>query len=165
MLTAPPLRTFSITYSEMRKMTEAGFLRIQKPLLTLGVLLSLCGFALGQDAPGTASAEWSLLAAFAFVVLGGILANVYLVGLFHAPRSESSGAPPRWAEKWEFSPHSLGGFSWRQLSLWSLLTLFLELLMIRWISSEIRVFAYFRNFVLIACSLGFGLGATFLVAG
>jgi len=92
-------------------------------------------------------------------------ANVYLVGLFYAPRSESSEAPTRWAEKWEFSPHILGGFSWRQLSLWSLLTLFLELLMIRWISSEIRVFAYFRNFVLIACSLGFGLGATFLVAG
>ncbi len=142
----------------MRKMTEAGFLRIQKPLLTLAVLLSLCGFALGQDALGAASAEWSLLAAFAFVVLGGILANVYLVGLFHAPRSESSRAPTRWAEKWEFSPHSLGGFSWRQLSLWSLLTLFLELLMIRWISSEIRVFAYFKNFVLIACFLGFGLG-------
>src|SRR2546422_2063783 len=137
----------------MRKMTEAGFLRIQNPLLTLGVLLSLCGFALGQDAPGAASAEWSLLAAFAFVVLGGIPANVYLVGLFHGARSESSGAPTRWAEKWEFSPRSLGG-----LSLWSLLTLFLELLMIRWISSEIRVFAYFKNFVLIACFLGFGLG-------
>ena len=30
--------------------------------------------------------------------------------------------------------------------------------MIRWISSEIRVFAYFKNFVLIACFLGFGLG-------
>src|SRR2546426_739912 len=66
-----PLRTFSIADPEMRKMTEAGFLRIPKPLLTLGVLLSLCGFAPGQDAPGTASAEWSLLAAFAFVVLGG----------------------------------------------------------------------------------------------
>lgn len=30
--------------------------------------------------------------------------------------------------------------------------------MIRWISSEIRIFAYFKNFVLIACYLGFGLG-------
>src|SRR5689334_23764512 len=37
--------------------------------------------------------------------------------------------------------------------------LFLELLMIRWISSEISIFAYFKNFVLIACFLGFGLGA------
>src|SRR5436853_5694210 len=46
---------------------------------------------------------------------------------------------------------------WR-LALWSLLSLFFELLMIRWISSEIRVFAYFKNFVLIACFLGFGLG-------
>src|SRR5436853_3834659 len=46
---------------------------------------------------------------------------------------------------------------WR-LAFWSLLSLFLELLMIRWISSEIRIFAYFKNFVLIACFLGFGLG-------
>ena len=36
--------------------------------------------------------------------------------------------------------------------------MFLELLLIRWISSEIRIFAYFKNFVLIACFLGFGLG-------
>ena len=39
-----------------------------------------------------------------------------------------------------------------------MLSLFLELLMIRWISSEVRIFAYFKNFVLIACFLGFGLG-------
>src|SRR5207244_8734320 len=52
----------------------------------------------------------------------------------------------------------LGTLSWWQLALWSLLALFFELLMIRWISSEIRVFAYFKNFVLIACFLGFGLG-------
>jgi len=59
---------------------------------------------------------------------------------------------------WEFSPLSLGGFSYRQLALVSVIGLFLELLMIRWVSSEIRTFAYFKNFVLIACFLGFGLG-------
>ena len=46
-----------------------------------------------------------------------------------------------------------------QLLLVSILGLFLELLLIRWISSEITIFAYFKNFVLIACFLGFGLGA------
>ncbi|MGH7924937.1 MAG: hypothetical protein ACREQH_10150, partial [Candidatus Binatus sp.] len=30
--------------------------------------------------------------------------------------------------------------------------------MIRWVSSEITIFAYFKNFVLVACYLGFGLG-------
>ncbi len=40
----------------------------------------------------------------------------------------------------------------------SILGLYLELLLIRWISSEIRIFAYFKNFVLIACFLGFGVG-------
>ena len=44
------------------------------------------------------------------------------------------------------------------LVLSSVLGLFLELLLIRWISSEIRIFAYFKNFVLVACFLGFGLG-------
>jgi SAM-dependent methyltransferase len=58
----------------------------------------------------------------------------------------------------EIDPAELGGTGYRQLVLVSLLSLFLEMLMIRWISSEIRVFAYFKNFVLVACFLGFGLG-------
>lgn len=100
-----------------------------------------------------------LCAAFAWVVCVGVLANVYLFGLHRVTaRSEVAGAATRWAAKWGFSPRTLGGFSWRQLGLASLLALFLELLMIRWISSEIRIFAYFKNFVLIACFLGFGLG-------
>lgn len=52
----------------------------------------------------------------------------------------------------------LGGFGWPRLALISLLSLFVEMLMIRWVSSEIRIFAYFKNFVLVACFLGFGLG-------
>ncbi len=41
----------------------------------------------------------------------------------------------------------------------SFVSLFLELLLIRWIASEFRIFAYLKNFVLIACFLGFGFGA------
>lgn len=40
----------------------------------------------------------------------------------------------------------------------SFLSLFLELLLIRWIGVEIRIFAYFRNLTLIACFLGLGIG-------
>jgi len=58
----------------------------------------------------------------------------------------------------ELDIDQLGGFSYRQLILISLLSLFVEMLMIRWVSSEIRIFAYFKNFVLVACFLGFGLG-------
>ncbi|MBI5367482.1 MAG: methyltransferase domain-containing protein [Planctomycetes bacterium] len=36
--------------------------------------------------------------------------------------------------------------------------LFLELALIRWVSCEIRIFAYFKNMVLVACFLGFGIG-------
>jgi len=49
-------------------------------------------------------------------------------------------------------------FSYRQLLVVSLLGLYFEMLMIRWLSSEIRIFAYYKNLVLIACFLGFGLG-------
>jgi len=37
-------------------------------------------------------------------------------------------------------------------------TLFLELLLIRWLATEIRVFAYFKNLTLIACYFGLGWG-------
>ncbi len=45
-----------------------------------------------------------------------------------------------------------------RLFLVSCATLFLEIMLIRWISTEIRIFAYFQNLALIACFLGFGLG-------
>ncbi len=40
----------------------------------------------------------------------------------------------------------------------SMASLFLEILIIRWISTEIRIFAYFKNLTLIACFLGLGYG-------
>jgi spermidine synthase len=36
--------------------------------------------------------------------------------------------------------------------------LFFEILMIRWLSAEIRIFSYFHNLVLLFCFLGIGLG-------
>lgn len=40
----------------------------------------------------------------------------------------------------------------------SVFMLFYELMIIRWLSSELRIFAYFHNLVLIFCFLGVGLG-------
>lgn len=45
------------------------------------------------------------------------------------------------------------------LFLISVAGLFLEIVLIRWISVEIRIFAYFKNLALLACFIGFGLGA------
>jgi SAM-dependent methyltransferase len=45
-----------------------------------------------------------------------------------------------------------------ELFLISLLSLYFELLIIRWLSSEIRIFAYFKNMALMACLFGLGLG-------
>lgn len=81
------------------------------------------------------------------------LAVFVVYRVFRRPQTASS--PPGWLE---LRPEDLGGFSYRQLILVSLLSLFLEMLTIRWVSSEIRIFAYFKNFVLVACFLGFGLG-------
>ncbi|HEX9333656.1 MAG TPA: hypothetical protein VF896_17320, partial [Anaerolineales bacterium] len=40
----------------------------------------------------------------------------------------------------------------------SILGLFMETLFIRWIGTEIRIFAYLQNTILVACFLGLGLG-------
>ncbi len=81
-------------------------------------------------------------------------ASIFIVyAVFNRLRS----APPT-PGRLELQVAELGSFSYRQLVLVSFLSLFLEMLMIRWVSSEIRIFAYFKNFVLVACFLGFGLG-------
>jgi len=51
-------------------------------------------------------------------------------------------------------------YSSRDLKLFfiSFLALFLEIVLIRWISCEVRIFAYFKNLVLISCFLGLGIG-------
>ncbi|HEX9027619.1 MAG TPA: hypothetical protein VF823_00505 [Anaerolineales bacterium] len=46
----------------------------------------------------------------------------------------------------------------KTLFLISVLGLFLEMLLIRWIGTEIRIFAYVQNVILVACFLGLGLG-------
>lgn len=48
--------------------------------------------------------------------------------------------------------------SLRPLLLVSFTSLYLEVVLIRWISTEVGVFAFFQNLALIACFLGFGLG-------
>ena len=47
-----------------------------------------------------------------------------------------------------------------RLFLVSFVVLFLELALIRWVSTEIRIFAYVNNLVLLACFLGLGVGCT-----
>jgi len=86
------------------------------------------------------------------LLLISALAVFVVYRLFHRLRN-SSATPGRLEIEIQH-----GGFSYRQLILISLLSLFVEMLMIRWVSSEIRIFAYFKNFVLVACFLGFGLG-------
>ncbi len=46
-----------------------------------------------------------------------------------------------------------------RIALLSVLILFLEMLLVRWIGSELRVFAYLQNAVLVTAFLGLGLGA------
>jgi SAM-dependent methyltransferase len=46
----------------------------------------------------------------------------------------------------------------RRLFILSAIALFVELALIRWLGCEVRIFAYFKNLILIACFLGFGMG-------
>ena len=57
---------------------------------------------------------------------------------------------------------TIGRSGWELLIL-SFASLFLELAIIRWLSTEIRIFAYFKNLPLMAAYLGFGVG--FLMQG
>jgi spermidine synthase len=99
------------------------------------------------------------MGAFTCLAVVLVFANVYLFMLYRVPAANGDPRRRSWSPAWlDFDPRHLDGFSYRQLALASATALFLELLMIRWISSEIPVFAYFKNFVLIACFLGFGLG-------
>lgn len=49
-------------------------------------------------------------------------------------------------------------YPYLQLFLIGVATLFVELALIRWLGTEVRVFAYFKNLTLIACFFGGGLG-------
>ncbi len=49
--------------------------------------------------------------------------------------------------------------TWFDLFLISLASLFIEMLVIRWLAEEIRLFSYFKNITLISCFLGLGLGS------
>jgi spermidine synthase len=57
------------------------------------------------------------------------------------PASQPSGTSDRW-----------------RLLLVSSAALYLEIILIRWIGTEVRIFAFFQNLSLIACFLGFGVG-------
>jgi spermidine synthase len=95
--------------------------------------------------------------AFVFVVALSGIVGLWLFEFYRVDTGKPSVTKRRFAG-WEFSPQDLGGYSLGKLSLISVFGLFIELLMIRWVSSEVQIFAYFKNFVLIACFLGFGLG-------
>lgn len=105
----------------------------------------------------------NLVISFIVVVGTVMFASWWLFRLSVAGLAESGDRPTsargqRRRGRWRFTPETLGGFSFLSLFLISAFGLFLELLIIRWVSSEIRIFAYFKNFVLIACFLGFGMG-------
>ena len=56
------------------------------------------------------------------------------------------------------TPEPVRDWSVWRLAIASFLTLFAELALIRWIGTEVRIFAYVKNLALLLCFLGFGLG-------
>lgn len=93
----------------------------------------------------------------ALLLLPPLVCLVLVIRITSLYQTKAKGLSGFWT--WlETSVEELGSSSYVRLALVSLLGLFLEMMMIRWISSEIRIFAYFKNFVLVATFLGFGLG-------
>jgi len=69
----------------------------------------------------------------------------------------SAASTRRWPFFLSIEENPRGRILW-PLFLVSFASLYLEILLIRWICTEVRLFAYFQNLTLIACFLGFGLG-------
>ena len=53
---------------------------------------------------------------------------------------------------------SLAGSSLWRLFLVSSAALYLEIVLIRWLGTEVKIFAFFQNLTLLVCFLGFGIG-------
>ncbi len=53
---------------------------------------------------------------------------------------------------------TLNAKTWQRLFVVSLVSLFLELFVIRWLATEVRIFAYFKNMALMSAFLGLSLG-------
>src|SRR5512146_1966732 len=61
------------------------------------------------------------------------------------------------SQPWRDSDITIPNPAWG-IFLISILGLFLETLFIRWIGTEIRIFAYLQNTILVVCFLGLGIG-------
>src|SRR5262245_58743319 len=107
-----------------------NFSRMQRKLIvsfsTIAFNVFTAPFAQCQVIPDQLVGPRAFFFTFCGVVVAGILANAYLVGLVRPNRSRAERQ-----RRWEFVPQDLGGFSWPRLALWSVLSLFMELLMIR----------------------------------
>src|SRR5438105_13357493 len=80
-------------------------------------------------------------------IIGSVLAVALLVG-YRIVLLRNRPAVQRTEDRFNLSA----------LFLVSALTLFAELAIIRWVATEVRIFAYVKNLALLLCFLGFGLG-------
>jgi len=76
----------------------------------------------------------------------------------HAKRQIGEGCGPLNADENVKSQSPSKLTTWQELFWLSVLSLFCELLIIRWLATEIRIFAYFKNLPLMSAFLGLGLG-------
>jgi spermidine synthase len=103
----------------------------------------------------------SVYIAYIVVLFSGLLLSQYLFGFYQDRPHGIASLGRQITRRLEFDSTSLSGTPTSNLLLVSFLSMFLELLMIRWVSSEIRIFAFFKNFVLVSCFFGFGMGCYF----
>ncbi len=85
--------------------------------------------------------DGQIIAAVCVTLVAGLFAVDYLFGLYADDPRGVQILGRRWIARLDFTPGTLGGFSNARLVLVSGLGLFLEMMMIRWVSSEIRIFA------------------------
>src|SRR5260221_13942329 len=99
--------------------------------------------------------------ALVLVAFLGLLSIQYLFGFYQKRITGIAQLGRTTVAKWDFDLRDLGGFSYWVLIVFSIAGMFFEMMLIRWVSSEIRIFSYFNNFVLVACFFGIVLGSYF----
>lgn len=126
------------------------------PLISFAILLAgLLRWNYGYFPPAFFRWQESLPFVLPFSCVALVL--IWLGKTYGAKEQDASSASG-WLGFASVLPEELGEATHARLALASVAGLFVELLLIRWMTSEISVFAYFKNFVLISCFLGFGLG-------
>jgi len=129
-------------------------------LSSLVFIYSLLAVRLFLEGQAFAFTDWLLIAVRVVLGMAALVVVVYPSWLAGPPERQIDQMGSLFEGAFE---HTGAAEKIRMIVLVTMVSLLLELIMIRWLASVFPVFSFFKNFTLLACFLG--LGAGYAVAG